>query len=71
MLVLTRKVGEKVLIGEHITITVTAVEGNKVRLGVTAPPSVEIWRSELWDRSFDDPTEPVARFVLPAEASRD
>lgn len=63
MLVFTRKVGETIRIGENIEITVTAVEGNKVRLGFMAPPSVEIWRSELWDRSFDDLIEPVAYFL--------
>ena len=47
MLVLSRKVGEKVVIGGCITVTVVAVDGNKVRLGFTAPPEVRIDREEV------------------------
>ena len=47
MLVLTRKVGEKIYLGENIIVTVTAVSGQQVRLGFTAPPEVSILRNEL------------------------
>ena len=47
MLVLTRKVGEKVVIDGCITVTVVAVDGNKIRLGITAPPDVRIDREEI------------------------
>ena len=47
MLVLKRKVGEVIFIGEEITVTVIEVHGNKVRLGIQAPSSVGILRSEL------------------------
>ena len=47
MLVLSRKVGEKIVIDGCITITVVAVDGNKVRLGITAPPKVRIDREEI------------------------
>ena len=47
MLVLNRKVGEVIFIGEEITVTVIEVRGNKVRLGIQAPSSVGIVRSEL------------------------
>ena len=47
MLVLSRKVGEKVVIDGCITVTVVAVDGNKVRLGITAPPDVRIDREEI------------------------
>ena len=50
MLALTRKVGEKVVIGDNITITVVAFEGNKVRLGFSAPSDVTIWRKEVKDK---------------------
>lgn len=60
MLVLTRKVGEKIQIGNNIVLTVTAVDGNKVRLGINAPPTVEIWRSELRERCSPIPAEPCA-----------
>lgn len=47
MLVLTRKVGEKVIIGGNITLTVVKVDGNQVRLAFDAPPQVRILRNEL------------------------
>ena len=47
MLVLTRKVGEKVVIDGSITVTVVAVDGNKIRLGITAPPDVPCDRDEI------------------------
>jgi carbon storage regulator len=49
MLVLTRKPGEKLHIGGSITITVTGVKGNKVRIGIDAPQDVPIVRAELTD----------------------
>lgn len=51
MLVLSRKVGESVVLPEHgVTVTVVAVQGDKVRLGFAAPPSVTIHREEVWQR---------------------
>jgi carbon storage regulator len=50
MLVLTRKPGETIVIGGRIRVTVTAVEGNKVRLGVSAPADVPIDREEVHRR---------------------
>ena len=47
MLVLTRKVGEQIVIDGNIIVTVTAVDGNKVRIGVSAPPQVRIDRAEI------------------------
>jgi carbon storage regulator len=47
MLVLSRKVGEKVVIDGCITVTIVAVDGNKIRVGVTAPPRVRIDREEV------------------------
>jgi carbon storage regulator len=47
MLVLTRKVGEVVVIDGCITVTVVSVDGNKIRLGITAPPDVRIDREEV------------------------
>lgn len=56
MLVLTRKPGEKVIIDGCITVTVVAVDGNKIRLGITAPPEVRIDREEVHRarREFSD-----------------
>jgi len=50
MLVLTRKVGERIVIDENVEITVVQVRGNKVRLGVTAPRRVSIHRPEVRKR---------------------
>jgi len=47
MLVLTRKVNESLIIGDHITVTVLGVKGNQVRIGVDAPKDVPVWREEL------------------------
>ncbi|QDU62243.1 Carbon storage regulator [Planctomycetes bacterium Pan216] len=47
MLVLTRKPSEKIVIGDKITVTVVRVDGNKVRLGIEAPPDVPIFRDEV------------------------
>ena len=64
MLVLTRKPGEKVVIGNGITLTVVEVEGNRVRLGFDAPDQVRILRGELacWQEepaACDGPAAPV------------
>jgi carbon storage regulator len=58
MLVLTRRVGEEIVIDGNIRITVVGVQGNRVRLGVAAPPSVIVDRQEVHDRRFF--TEPPA-----------
>lgn len=49
MLVLSRKVGEKIVINNNITLTVVAVDGHRVRLGIDAPGDVRVMRSELLD----------------------
>ena len=55
MLVLSRKPGEKLVIGNDVTLTVVAVHGSRITLGIEAPPSVRIVRGELPDRA-DEPT---------------
>lgn len=49
MLVLTRKSGERIMIGEEIEITVVAVDGEAVRLGISAPREVPVFRSEIFE----------------------
>jgi carbon storage regulator len=50
MLILTRRVGETVMIGEEITFTVLGVKGNQVRIGVNAPKTVAVHREEIFDK---------------------
>ena len=50
MLILTRRVGESLMIGEDVTITVLGVKGNQVRIGVKAPKEVAVHREEILDR---------------------
>ncbi len=50
MLILTRRVGETVMIGDDVTITVLGVKGNQVRLGVNAPKEVAVHREEIYER---------------------
>ncbi len=51
MLVLTRKLNESIVIDGNISVTVVSVRGNQVRLGITAPQSLGIYRSELTNRA--------------------
>jgi len=50
MLILTRRVGETVVIGDNVTVTVLGVKGNQVRLGVNAPREVAVHREEIFER---------------------
>jgi carbon storage regulator len=54
MLILTRKIGETVVIGDEITLTVLGVKGNQVRIGVKAPRDVSVHREEVYMRIHDD-----------------
>jgi carbon storage regulator len=48
MLVLSRKKNEKIMIGDHITITIVEVRGDRVRLGIEAPKGLAVHRQEVW-----------------------
>ena len=50
MLILTRRVGETVMIGNDVTVTVLGVKGNQVRIGINAPKSVAVHREEIFER---------------------
>jgi carbon storage regulator len=50
MLILTRRVGETLMIGDKVTVTVLGVKGNQVRIGVNAPRDVSVHREEIFER---------------------
>jgi len=72
MLILTRRVGETVMIGNEVTVTVLGVKGNQVRIGINAPKNVAVHREEIYERikreqqgeqHDDSDTKPVSEFV--------
>ena len=71
MLVLTRHCGEQIVIAEEIVVTVVAIEGNKIRIGVEAPKSVRVDRQEVHERRQADKarlaplTSPVIAATMP------
>jgi carbon storage regulator len=75
MLILTRRVGESVVIGEDVTVTVLGVKGNQVRIGINAPKTVAVHREEIFerikngqgtgDRSTSDEPSALPRETLP------
>jgi carbon storage regulator len=70
MLILTRRVGETVMIGNDVTVTVLGVKGNQVRIGINAPKNVAVHREEIFERikreqqgESQGETKPSAEYV--------
>ena len=57
MLILTRRVGEALMVGTEVTVTVLSVKGNQVQLGVNAPKDVAVHRGEIYERLQKDNTD--------------
>jgi carbon storage regulator len=57
MLILTRRVGETIMIGEDVKVTVLGVKGNQVRVGIDAPKEVAVHREEIYERIKNETAE--------------
>ncbi|HEY6455375.1 MAG TPA: carbon storage regulator CsrA [Steroidobacteraceae bacterium] len=71
MLILTRRVGETVMIGNEVTVTVLGVKGNQVRMGINAPRAVPVHREEIFERIKHEDIkneEQEGEFVASAES---
>ena len=60
MLILTRKVGERLMIGDDISVIVLGVKGNQVRVGIDAPSHVAVHREEIYERIQSEQQRPVS-----------
>ena len=54
MLILTRRVGERLIIGENVTVTILSVKGNQIRIGIDAPRDIKVNREEVYQRILNE-----------------
>ncbi len=74
MLILTRKVGEKLVIDDNVTVTVLGVKGNQIRIGIDAPREIQVHREEIYqrilkERAADRTQAPAFHYQLMLDSS--
>jgi carbon storage regulator len=66
MLILTRRIGEKLVIGDNVMVTVLGVKGNQIRIGIEAPPDVQVHREEIYQRILKERKDGTGQAANPA-----
>ena len=70
MLILARRIGEKIIIDDNVTIAMLGVKGNQVRIGIDAPREIQVHREEIYQRVLKDREEIYQRILKERAADR-